>query len=72
MVDPATAKKVGKQVGADLMIFGNILMKPESRDGKTIKQYSFNLRITDIEKGIEVFRTRTKLSKYSEQAKVGW
>ena len=72
MVDPTTAKKVGKQVGADLMIFGNILMKPESRDGKTIKQYSFNLRITDIEKGVEVFRTRTKLSKYSEQAKVGW
>lgn len=72
MVDPATQKKVGKQTGADLMIFGNVYMKPESRDGKTIKQYSINLRITDIEKGVEIFRTRTKLSKYSEQAKSGW
>ncbi len=72
MVDPATAKKVGKQTGADLMIFGNVYMKPESRDGKTIKQYSVNLRITDIEKGIEIFRTRTKLSKFSDQNKIGW
>jgi len=72
MVDPATAKKVGKQTGADLMIFGNVYMKPESRDGKTIKQYSINLRITDIEKGTEVFRTRTKLSKFSDQNKMGW
>jgi hypothetical protein len=72
MVDPKTAKKVGKQTGADLMIFGNIYMKPESRDGKTIKQYALNLRITDIEKGVEIFRSRVKLSKFSNQSKVGW
>ena len=72
MVDPKTAKKVGKQTGADLMIFGNVYMKPETRDGKTIKQYSVNLRITDIQSGLEIFRTRTKLSKYSEQKKMGW
>ncbi|MDD4975145.1 MAG: CsgG/HfaB family protein [Bacteriovorax sp.] len=72
MVDPKTAKKVGKQTGADLMIFGNVYMKPETRDGRTIKQYSVNLRITDIQSGLEIFRTRTKLSKYSEQKKMGW
>ncbi|MBL7666209.1 MAG: hypothetical protein JNM93_13820 [Bacteriovoracaceae bacterium] len=70
MVDPKTAKTVGKQVGADLMIFGNVYMKPEKRDGKTIKEYSVNLRMTDIEKGIEVFRVRTKIYKYSDQK--GW
>jgi len=72
MVDPSTAKKVGKQTGADLMIFGNVYMKPESRGGNTIKQYSVNIRMTDIEKGIEVLRVRTKLSKYSEQKASGW
>ena len=72
MVDPSTAKSVGKQTGADLIIFGNVYMKPESRDGKTIKQYSINIRMTDIEKGVEVFRARTKVSKYSEQKKFGW
>lgn len=72
MVDAETAKKVGRQTGADLMIFGNVHMRPETRDGRTIKQYSVNLRMTDIEKAVEVLRARTNLSKYSEQKKSGW
>lgn len=72
MVDPATAKKIGKQTGADIMIFGNVYMKPEKRDGKTIKEYSVNMRMTDIEKATEVLRTRTKVFKFSEKSKVGW
>jgi len=72
MVSPATAKQIGKQTGADLMIFGNVYMRPQTRDGKTIKQYAVNLRMTDIEKGIEVVRTRVKVSKYSEQSSSGW
>lgn len=72
MVDPATAKKIGKQTGADIMIFGNVYMKPEKRDGKTIKEYSVNMRMTNIETATEVLRTRTKVFKYSEKSKVGW
>tara|TARA_B100001971_G_scaffold215182_1_gene259105 strand:- start:49196 stop:49798 length:603 start_codon:yes stop_codon:yes gene_type:complete len=72
MVDPAQAKQIGKQYGADLMIFGNVYMKPEKRDGKTIKEYSVNLRITDIQKGIEIFRGRKKVYKYSDKASFGW
>jgi hypothetical protein len=71
-VDPATAKKIGKQTGADIMIFGNVYMKPEKRDGKTIKEYSVNIRMTNIETATEVLRTRTKVFKYSEKSKVGW
>ena len=72
MVDANSAKTIGKQVGADLMIFGAVYMKPHSRKGKTIKDYSVNLRLTDIEKGIEVMRTRAKISKYSKQSSSGW
>src|SRR5690606_33379098 len=72
MVDPATAKRIGKQTGADVMIFGNVYMKPEKRDGKTIKEYSVNIRMTDIEKATELLRTRTKINKYSEKSSVGW
>lgn len=72
MVDPATAKKIGKQTGADIMIFGNVYMKPEKRDGKTIKEYSVNIRMTNIETATEVLRTRTKVFKYSEKSSVGW
>jgi penicillin-binding protein activator len=72
MVDPASVKKIGKQTGADIMIFGNVYMKPEKRDGKTIKEYSVNLRMTDIERATELLRTRTKVFKYSEKSSVGW
>jgi len=72
MVDPNTAKSIGRQVGADLMIFGNVYMKPATRKGKTIKQYSVNIRMTNIETGLEVLRTRSKLSKFSEQSSSGW
>lgn len=72
MVDPSTAKSIGKQLGADLMIFGSVYMKPEKRDGKTLKQYSVNIRLTDIEKGIEVMRTRTRVYKYSNKKSYGW
>ena len=72
MVDPSTAKKVGKQTGADLMIFGNVYMKPKKRKGKTLKEYAVNIRMTDIEKGLEVLRTRAKLFKYSKKSSVGW
>jgi len=71
MVDPKTAKQVGRQTGADLMIFGNVYMKPEKRDGKTIKEYSVNLRMTDVEKAVEVMRARTKVFKYSEKSTMG-
>ncbi len=72
MVDPSTAKSIGKQLGADLMIFGSVYMKPEKRDGKTLKEYSVNIRLTDIEKGIEVMRTRTRIYKYSDKKSYGW
>jgi uncharacterized protein (TIGR02722 family) len=72
MVDAKTAKKVGRQTGADLMIFGNVYMKPKTRKGKTIKEYAINIRMTNIEKGIEVLRTRAKLFKYSNQSSSGW
>jgi PBP1b-binding outer membrane lipoprotein LpoB len=48
MVSAETAKQIGKQLGADFMIFGNVYMKPEKRKGKTIKEYSVNLRMTNI------------------------
>jgi penicillin-binding protein activator len=72
MVDPKTAKKIGKQTGADLIIYGNVFMDPKTRDGKTIKEYAVNVRMTDIEKAIEVLRLREKINKYSEQKKFGW
>jgi uncharacterized protein (TIGR02722 family) len=72
MVDPATAKSIGKQTGADLLIFGSVQMKPEMRDGKTVKQYSVDIRLTNLEKAVEVARTRSKVYKFSEKKLFGF
>ena len=72
MVDPSSVKMVGKQTGADLIVFGTVYMKPQTLNGKTLKQYTVNLRMTDIERGVEVFRARTKISKFSQQSSSGW
>lgn len=72
MVDPNTAKQIGKQLGADFMIFGNVYMKPEKRDGKTLKEYSVNLRMTNVESAAEVFRLRTRVNKFSDKKASSW
>jgi predicted restriction endonuclease len=72
MVKPEDIKQIGKQSGADILIFGSVRMQPSSRDGKTIKQYSVNMRMTEIESSEEVLRVSTKTQKYSEQSSTGW
>lgn len=72
MVDPKTVKQIGRQTGADLLIFGAVRMRPKSRSGKTIKEYSVNIYMTDLETGVEVVRTRAKLQKFSEKSKFGF
>ena len=72
MVRADDIKQIGRQAGADLLIFGAIRMKPHRREGKTIKQYSVNVRMTNLEEGLEVLRTRTNVDKYSEQSSSGW
>ena len=72
MVKEEDIKKIGKTSGADLMIFGNVRLNQKTFLGKTIKDYSVNIRITDIESGEEVARTIYKLNKYSQRSKVAW
>lgn len=72
MVRQEDVKKIGRASGADLIIFGDIRMKPETLSGRTVKDYSVNIRMTEIESGEEVLRTRFKTSKYSKRSGYGW
>lgn len=72
MVKASDIKKVGKATGAEVLIFGAVRMQPKTLNGKTIKEYTVNLRITEIETGEEVARVRTKASKYSKRGGFGW
>lgn len=72
MVKQPDIQKIGKQTGAELLIFGAVRMNPKTFKGKTIKEYTVNLRFTDITSGEEVARMRTTVSKYSKRSGLGW
>lgn len=72
MVKQSDIQKIGKQTGAELLIFGAIRMNPKTFKGKTIKEYTVNMRFTDITSGEEVARMRTTVSKYSKRSGLGW
>lgn len=72
MVKPSDIQKIGKQTGAELLIFGAIRMNPKTFKGKTIKEYTVNIRFTDITSGEEVARMRSTVSKYSKRSGLGW
>jgi len=72
MVDPAQAKKIGLQSGADVIIYGDINMKPEQRGDKVLKEYTVNLHLTDIQTSEEVCRVREKVNKVSQGGGASW
>jgi len=72
MVDPKQAKSIGRASGADLMAFGDIRMQPKTLAGRTIKEYSVNMRMTNIETGEEVLRVRYTTQKYSKRSGSRW
>ena len=72
IVDPAQAKKIGRQTGADLAIFGSIIMNPKTLDGKTIKEYSVNLRITELETSDVIWMGSYDTTKYSNRSTLRW
>lgn len=67
-----TAKKVGQFENVDLMIFGEITMQKISEDGETIKQYTVNMRLTDLETGVEVARMDYEVQKFMERSRFSW
>ncbi len=71
-VKPEDIKKIGRQSGADAILFGTVNMDPKRRDGKTVKEYAVNFRLTELESSEELVRTRTVVNKFSKQSGSGW
>ncbi len=71
MVDPKTATQIGGQIGAKALIFGAIYMKPATRRGKTLREYSVNVHLTDLKTATEIVRARTQINKYSNRRRLG-
>ncbi|NCB49061.1 MAG: hypothetical protein EOM53_00035 [Alphaproteobacteria bacterium] len=67
-----TAKKVGQFENVDAMIFGEITMQKIQEGGETVKQYTVNIRLTNLETGVEIARMDFETQKYLERGAFKW
>lgn len=62
--DPATAKKFGKELGADLMLFGDMTAEVDTYNKKRVVNYITTLYLTDIETNRRVWYGQNEIKKF--------
>jgi uncharacterized protein (TIGR02722 family) len=62
--DPATVKKMGKEAGADLMLFGEISSEVDTYNNKRVVNYLTTLFLTDVETNKRIWYGQNEIKKY--------
>lgn len=62
--DPATVKQFGKELGADLMLFGEITSETDVYNNKRVVNYITTLFLTDIETSKRVWYGQHEIKKF--------
>jgi uncharacterized protein (TIGR02722 family) len=62
--DPATAKQMGKELGADLMLFGEITSETDTYNNRRVVNYITTLFLTDIETNKRIWYGQNEIKKY--------
>ena len=62
--DPATVKKFGKELGADLMLFGDMTSETDVYNKKRVVNYITTLFLTDIETNRRVWYGQHEIKKF--------
>lgn len=62
--DPATAKQFGKELGADLMLFGEMTSETDVYNRKRIVNYVTTVFLTDIETNKRVWYGQNEIKKF--------
>lgn len=61
--DPATVKRMGKEAGADLMLFGEITSEIDTDNNRRVVNYLTTLFLTDIETNRRVWYGQNEIKK---------
>jgi uncharacterized protein (TIGR02722 family) len=70
-VDPASAVALGKQIGAEFMLYGNF-SSIETRDSRMRDlYYKFTLRLMNLETGIVEWMDEKEIRKQDRRALIG-
>jgi uncharacterized protein (TIGR02722 family) len=72
MVDPATRTSIGKQIGADLLLYGDIISIVKKEGRKEDVYYKINLELADLKTGIIEWSEEEEIRKQAKKGIVGW
>lgn len=72
MVDPKTRTAIGKQVGADLMLYGDIISIVKTANRKKDVYYKINLELADLTTGLIEWSEEKEIRKQAKKAVFGW
>lgn len=62
--DPATVKRMGMELGADLMLFGEITSETDTYNNRRVVNYITTLFLTDIETNKRIWYGQNEIKKY--------
>lgn len=62
--DASTAKQFGKEVGADLMLFGEMTAETDTHNNKRVVNYITTLFLTDVETNKRVWYGQNEIKKF--------
>jgi penicillin-binding protein activator len=62
--DPATVSEWGKEIGANLMLFGEMTSETDTSNGKRIVNYITTLFLTDIETNKRIWYGQQEIKKF--------
>jgi uncharacterized protein (TIGR02722 family) len=72
MVDDSKAIAIGKQVGAQYMLYGNLASIVKSNKDKSDVYYKFTLRLLDLQSGLVEWADETEIRKTKDKEFVSW
>jgi uncharacterized protein (TIGR02722 family) len=72
MVDANTAVAIGKQVGAQYMLYGNLASIVKSNKDQSDVYYKFTLRLMDLQSGLTEWADETEIRKTKGKEFVSW
>jgi uncharacterized protein (TIGR02722 family) len=62
--DPATVSECGKEIGANLMLFGEMTSETDTSNGKRVVNYITTLFLTDIETNKRIWYGQQEIKKF--------
>jgi uncharacterized protein (TIGR02722 family) len=71
LVDPKTAVKVGKQIGAQYMLYGNLSSIVKRTEDKKDVYYKFTMKLMHLETGLVEWSDEKEIRKTKERSLFG-